>query len=190
MAKKPGLPYSDQSIRVCTMDRMVWYRRRLFAVPLFSLALAVPFFATLAATEICSASPKDPKDQVASKTTVHRIVVQVNSDDPITMKHAITNSLNAIRNYSEKNEPVAIEIVAYGPGVRMFRADTSPVKDLLAFLHANHPDVVFSMCGNTKMIMEKNEGHPLSLIDGTQVVPFGVVRLVELQEAGWSYLRP
>jgi uncharacterized protein len=172
------------------MDRMVWYRRRLFAVPLFSLALAVPFFATLAATETCSASPKDPKDQIAAKTRTHRIVVQVNSDDPTTMKHAITNSLNAIRNYSEKNEPVAIEIVAYGPGVHMFRADTSPVKDLLAFLHANHPDVVFSMCGNTKMIMEKNEGHPLSMVDGTQVVPFGVVRIVELQEAGWAYLRP
>lgn len=169
---------------------MVWYRRRLWAVSLFSLAFAVPFFATLAAIETCSASPKNPKDQIAPKTTTHRIVVQVNSDDPTTMKHAITNSLNAIKNYSEKNEPVAIEIVAYGPGVHMFRADTSPVKDLLAFLHANHPDVVFSMCGNTKMIMEKNEGHPLSLVDGTQVVPFGVVRLVELQEAGWSYLRP
>jgi uncharacterized protein len=172
------------------MDRMVWYRRRLFAVPLFSLAFAVPFLATLAAIETCLASPKNPKDQIAPKTRTHRIVVQVNSDDPTTMKHAITNSLNAIKNYREKNEPVAIEIVAYGPGVHMFRADTSPVKELLAFLHANHPDVVFSMCGNTKIIMEKNEGHPLSLVDGAQVVPFGVVRLVELQEAGWSYLRP
>ena len=172
------------------MDRMVWYRRKLFAAPLFSLALVVPFLATLAVTDACLASPKEPKEQIAAKPRTHRIVVQVNSDDPTTMKHAITNTLNAIKNYSEKNEPVAIEIVAYGPGVHMFRADTSPVKDLLAFLHANHPDVVFSMCGNTKMIMEKNEGHPLPLVDGTQVVPFGVVRLVELQEAGWAYLRP
>ena len=169
---------------------MVWYRRKLFAIPLLTLALAVPFLATLAATETCSASSKDPKDAIVQKTRTHRIVFQVNSDDPTTMKHAITNSLNAIKNYSEKNEPVAIEIVAYGPGVHMFRADTSPVKDLLQFLHVNHPDVVFSMCGNTKMIMEKNEGRPLPLVDGTQVVPFGVARLVELQEAGWTYLRP
>jgi intracellular sulfur oxidation DsrE/DsrF family protein len=46
------------------------------------------------------------------------------------------------------------------------------------------------MCGNTKAIMERSEGHPLPLVDGSQVVPFGVVRLVELQEAGWSYMRP
>jgi len=172
------------------MDRTVWYRRKLFAVPLFSLALATPFFATLAATETCSASPKGTTEQIVQKTPIHRIVFQVNSDDPTTMKHAITNSLNAFKNYTDKNEPVAIEIVAYGPGVHMFRADTSPVKDLLQYLRANHPAVVFSMCGNTKAIMEKNEGRPLPLVDGTQVVPFGVARLVELQEAGWTYLRP
>lgn len=106
------------------------------------------------------------------------------------MKHAITNSLNAIKNYRETNEPVAIEIVAYGPGVHMFRTDTSPVRDLLQFLHANNPEVVFSVCGNTKMIMERAEGHPLSLVEGARVVPFGIVRLTELQEAGWSYIRP
>jgi uncharacterized protein len=168
------------------MDRTNWHRKLLAGFG-FSLAFAVPLFVTLAVTDACSATPKEP---AVEKTRTHRIVVQVNSDDPTIMKHAITNSLNAIRNYSEKNEPVAIEIVAYGPGVHMFRADTSPVKDLLAFLRANHPDVRFSVCGNTKMIMEKTEGHPLSLVDGAQVVPFGVVRLVELQEAGWSYLRP
>lgn len=172
------------------MGRIAWYRRKSVAAVMFGLAFVVPLIATLALTEACSASPKGPQDQIVQKTKIHRIVFQVNSDDPTIMKHAITNSLNAIKNYNEKNEPVAIEIVAYGPGVHMFRADTSPVKDLLQFLHANHPDVVFSMCGNTKMIMEKNEGHPLSLVDGTQVVPYGVVRLVELQEAGWSYLRP
>ena len=172
------------------MDRVVWYRRKPIAVSMFCLAFAIPFFATLAATETCSASSKDRNDQVVQKTPVHRIVFQVNSDDPTTMKHAITNSLNAFKNYGEKNEQVAIEIVAYGPGVHMFRADTSPVKELLHYLRTNHPEVVFSMCGNTKMIMEKNEGRPLPLVDGTQVVPYGVVRLVELQEAGWAYLRP
>ena len=178
------------------MGRVAWYRRRLVAPVLFGLAFAVLLLVTLALTDACSASPKGPRDQTVQKTEIvqkartHRIVFQVNSDDPTTMKHAITNSLNAIKNYGEKNEPVAIEIVAYGPGVHMFRADTSPVKGLLQLLRTSHPDVVFSLCGNSKGIMEKNEGRPLSLVDGTQIVPFGVARLVELQEAGWSYLRP
>lgn len=28
------------------------------------------------------------------------------------------------------------------------------------------------------------------VFEGTRVVPFDIVRLVELQEAGWSYIRP
>ncbi|MDB5567768.1 MAG: hypothetical protein JWP84_4334 [Tardiphaga sp.] len=163
------------------------YRRKLLIAVAFTLAFAVPLLVTLAVTGECFANSKGagtPNPQT------HRIVFQVNSDDPTTMKHAITNSLNAIKAYREMNEAVAIEIVAYGPGVHMFRADTSPVKDLLQFLRASSPDVVLSMCGNTKLIMEKNEGHPLVLVEGTQVVPFGVVRLVTLQEAGWSYMRP
>lgn len=106
------------------------------------------------------------------------------------MKHAITNSLNALKSYGEKSEPVAIEIVAYGPGVHMFRTDTSPVKDLLQLLRSSSPNVTFTVCGNTKMIMERAEGRPLALVDAVQVVPFGIVRLTELQEAGWTYIRP
>lgn len=162
-------------------------RRKLLLGGGFVAAFAGPLLLTLALMDPGSASPKTSRD-VRVKT--HRIVFQVNSEDPATMKHAISNSLNAIKSYGEKNEPVAIEIVAFGPGVHMFRTDTSPVKDLLQFLHANNPDVTFSVCGNTKMIMERTEGRPLSLIDGVQVVPFGIVRLAELQEAGWSYIRP
>jgi intracellular sulfur oxidation DsrE/DsrF family protein len=172
------------------MDRIVWYRRGWVSASLFGLAFVAPLFATLAAIETCSATPRASTDHIVQVPKAHRIVFQVNSDDPAAMRHAITNSLNAIKSYGDKNEAVAIEIVGYGPGVHMFRVDTSPVKDLLQFLRANHPDVRFSVCGNTKMIMEKNEGHPLALVDGAQVVPFGVVRIVELQEAGWTYLRP
>jgi len=38
--------------------------------------------------------------------------------------------------------------------------------------------------------MEKKEGHPISVLPGVVVVPSGVIRLMELQEKGWSYLRP
>ena len=120
----------------------------------------------------------------------HHVALQVNSDDPVTMKHAVSNSMNLIRNYRENGEPIQIEIVAYGPGISMFRSDLSPVREILDYIHSNIPEISFTMCGSTKAIIEKREGHKLPLIEGTQVVPFGIVRLVELQEAGWSYIRP
>lgn len=121
---------------------------------------------------------------------VHHIVFQINSDDSAPMMHAVSNSLNLLKHYREKGETVRIEIVAYGPGISMFRTDTSPVRNILEYIRANFPEVVFTVCGNTKAIIEAREGHTLSLIEGTRVVPFGIVRLVELQEAGWSYIRP
>jgi intracellular sulfur oxidation DsrE/DsrF family protein len=50
--------------------------------------------------------------------------------------------------------------------------------------------IQFSACNVTKDGMEKKEGHPISVLAGVVVVPSGVVRLMELQEKGWSYLRP
>lgn len=72
----------------------------------------------------------------------------------------------------------------------MFRTDTSPVKEQLRVLRASKPDITFTVCGNTKMIMERNEGRPMALIAATQVAPFRIARVIERQEVGWSYLRP
>ena len=46
------------------------------------------------------------------------------------------------------------------------------------------------MLKTTQKGMEKAEGHPVPIIPQASVVPAGVVRLSELQEQGWSYIRP
>ena len=38
--------------------------------------------------------------------------------------------------------------------------------------------------------MEKKEGHPIPIVPEAKVVTAGVVRLTELQEQGWTYIRP
>jgi hypothetical protein len=38
--------------------------------------------------------------------------------------------------------------------------------------------------------MEKKEGNPVNIVSEAVLVPSGVVHLMELQEKGWSYLRP
>jgi uncharacterized protein len=50
--------------------------------------------------------------------------------------------------------------------------------------------VTFAACNNTKHAMEKAEGKEVPLIPEATIVPSGVVRLVELQEQGWAYVRP
>jgi intracellular sulfur oxidation DsrE/DsrF family protein len=122
----------------------------------------------------------------------HRVAIQVNQNDPQVMNLALNNATNIIEYYRGKNEDVDIDIVAYGPGLHMLRADTSPVQDRLKRLKelAFPGKVQFSACNNTKQGMEKAEGKAISVVPDATIVPSGVVRLMELQEQGWSYVRP
>jgi intracellular sulfur oxidation DsrE/DsrF family protein len=122
----------------------------------------------------------------------HRLVIQVDQDDPAVMNLALNNATNVIEYYRTKGETVDLDIVTYGPGLTMLRTDTSPVKDRVKRLKdfAFPSTVQFSACNNTRENMEKKEGHPVTVVSDAVLVPSGVVRLMELQEKGWSYLRP
>ena len=122
----------------------------------------------------------------------HRLVIQVDQDDPAVMNLALNNATNVIEYYRTKGETVDLDIVTYGPGLTMLRTDTSPVKDRIKRMKdlAFPSTVQFSACNNTRENMEKKEGHPVTVVPDAVLVPSGVVRLMELQEKGWSYLRP
>jgi intracellular sulfur oxidation DsrE/DsrF family protein len=129
---------------------------------------------------------------LAADGKAHRVSIQVDQNDPQVMNLALNNATNVIEYYRGKNEDVEIDIVTYGPGLHMLRADTSPVQDRLKRLKdmAFPSKIQFSACNNTKQGMEKAEGHAISILPEATIVPSGVVRLMELQEEGWSYVRP
>ena len=122
----------------------------------------------------------------------HRIAIQVDQNDPEVMNLALNNASHVIEYYRARNEDVEVDIVAYGPGLHMLRADTSPVQDRIKGLKDMLPPgkIHFSACDHSKQGMEKTEGHAISIVPGATVVPSGVVRLMELEEQGWSYIRP
>ena len=108
------------------------------------------------------------------------------------MNLALNNAKNVLEMYRAKNEDAVVEIVAYGPGLHMLRDDTSPVKDRIKQLaELSFPSALtFSACNNTKQGMEKREGHPITIIPQATIVPAGVVRIMELEEQGYSYVKP
>ncbi|MCA1401857.1 hypothetical protein [Bradyrhizobium sp. BRP56] len=162
-------------------------RRTLTVVTGLVLAFAVPFAATMLLTgSVAAVSKPEPKKP---EPRMHRLVLPINSDDPTTMRALISTALNLPKYYRERNEPFEIEVVAYNAGVHMLRADTSPVKDLLRVVRGLTPDIRLVVCEATKLGMERAEGHPLVLLDHVDLVPNGPGRIIELQEAGWSYIR-
>jgi intracellular sulfur oxidation DsrE/DsrF family protein len=130
--------------------------------------------------------------QAAADGKPHRIAIQVDQNDPDVMNMVLNNATNVIEYYRAKNEEVNVDIVAYGPGLHMLRADTSPVQDRIKHLKdMGFPGKIqFSACNNTKQGMEKREGKAISILPDASIVPSGVVHLMELQEQGWSYVRP
>ena len=151
---------------------MPGFLRYLVTVALMSMALI-------------SASP-------AADGKPHRVAIQIDQNDPQLMNMVLGNAINVIEFYRDKNEDVEIDVVAFGPGLHMLRADTSPVQDRVRRLKdmAFPGRIQFSACNNTKQGMEKAEGHAIPIVPDATIVPSGIVHLMELQEQGWSYVRP
>jgi intracellular sulfur oxidation DsrE/DsrF family protein len=145
-------------------------------------------FGLLAAT--FAAAPAVVPQAKAADRKLHRLAIHVDQSDIAQMNLALGNASNVIEHYKSAGEDVEIEIVTYSQGLHMLRADTSPVKERIKALREKMPNVVFSACDNTRRRMEKDEGRQITFISEATIVPSGVVRLIELQEQGWSYIRP
>ena len=130
------------------------------------------------------------KPTKSAPAATHKVAIQVNQNDKAVMDLALNNAKNVIDYYKEKGETVAVEIVTYGPGLHMLRADTSPVKERIAPMSLENPNLAFIACGNTQANQSKAEGKAVTLISEAKVMPSGVVRLMELQKQGYAYIRP
>jgi intracellular sulfur oxidation DsrE/DsrF family protein len=150
-------------------------RRSIFSAGLVAMAVA-PLFGRKAAA--------------APEKKLHKLAIHVDQNDPAIYRLALGNARNVQELYTSIGEMVAIEIVCYNQGLHMLRDDTSPVKEEIRATRAKVPQIAFAACNNTKRNMERAEGKTIPIIEEAVVVPAGVVRLVELQEQGFKYVKP
>lgn len=127
-----------------------------------------------------SHAPDNPKK--------HRIVYHLTEPGAEKAKAVLGNIRNHVRGVKGWEHIEALELVVHGPALKTFiRADMDPeVKRALETLQTE--GLAFGACGNTI------KGLKITLADlpeGTRELPQGgVVRVMELQEAGYSYIRP
>ena len=136
------------------------------------------------------ASPNAQSIVTQKNQSGHKVAIQIDDNDPRLMNLALNNASNIAEYYKAKGDTVQIEMVAYGPGLHMLRADSSPVKDRIAQMSLAIPHLSFAACENTRTNMSKQEGKDVPLLPEARVVPSGVVHLLELQERGFAYIRP
>ena len=115
----------------------------------------------------------------------HRIVIQVSTDDPRTQTIALNNAANLQQAFGVDN--VAVEIVAYGPGLSLLTQGHAQAKRIQGMAMQG---VQFSACANTIAGITRKSGKKPQLNEAATVVPAGVGRILELQEQGYAYIRP
>ena len=112
----------------------------------------------------------------------NRIVVQVSDNDPAKWNLALNNAKNLQADLGAAN--VAIEIVAYGPGIGMLKSDSAVGNRIGEALAAG---VTVAACENT---MRGQKLAKSDMLPNLTYVPAGVVEIMQRQQKGWAYLRP
>ncbi|MBS8227088.1 DsrE family protein [Vannielia litorea] len=120
----------------------------------------------------------------------HHLAIHVDQSDAKVMNMALNNAANVAAYYAEQGDEVVIEMVAYGPGLLMYVDGKSPVADRISAMSLELDNISFSACANTHEAMKKKQGGDVPLMEEAKLVPSGVVRLIELQEEGYAYVRP
>jgi intracellular sulfur oxidation DsrE/DsrF family protein len=137
------------------------------------------------AAAILPAAAQTPKADDTFKVALH-----VDDNDAARMNLALNNVQNILADLKKAGRKVDIQVVTYGPGLHMFRDDTSPVKARIQEISLANPNVTFAACGNTQALMTKAEKKEIKLINEAKLVPSGIVHLVELQRQGYAYVKP
>jgi hypothetical protein len=111
-----------------------------------------------------------------------KVVLQMSESDPAKWNLALNNAKNIQTDLGAAN--VDVELVAYGPGIGMLKAD-SIVGDRVDEALAAGVKVV--ACENTMRAQKLTQGDMLGKISYVQA---GVVEIMQRQQQGWAYIRP
>jgi len=118
----------------------------------------------------------------------HRIVYQLDDPGVDKARFVLNNIANHVKGVGGWKNVEALELVVFGPALKEFvRKGLDPeIGQALEALQTQ--GVVFGACGNTMKGMNVTLDQ---IARGAKALPQGgVVRVMELQEQGFSYIRP
>ncbi len=131
-------------------------------------------------TALCALAPTVANAAGAAKRD--RVVMQVSDNDPAKWNLALNNAENLQQALGAKN--VDIEIVAYGPGINMLKAESIVGNRIDDAMKAG---VKLEAC---QVTMRKAKLTKADMLDKIGYVPGGVIEIMHREQEGWAYIRP
>src|SRR5260370_6493847 len=114
-----------------------------------------------------------------------KIVLQLSDNDPRKQGLVISVANNLMKFYDP--DKVAVEIVAFGPGIELLRPE-NPNRKLVESLVAQRARV--DICLNTVDTLERDTGKRPQSISAATPVQVGVAQILFLTENGYTLVRP
>jgi intracellular sulfur oxidation DsrE/DsrF family protein len=111
-----------------------------------------------------------------------KMVIQVSDNDAAKWNLALNNAKNILKDLGKAN--VELEIVAYGPGINMLKAESEVGNRISESMESG---IKVLACQNTMRNLKLNKEDMLTNI---AYVPAGVIEIMQRQQQGWAYLRP
>lgn len=112
----------------------------------------------------------------------HKVVLQVSDADPAKWNLALNNARNVMSDLGREN--VAIEIVAYGPGIGMLKMDSSVGPRVAEALGVGVSVVACEITMKNQKVVREDMLPRIGYVDA------GVVQLMKRQREGFAYVRP
>ena len=115
----------------------------------------------------------------------HKIVLQLSDNDPRKQALVISVANNLLKFYDP--DKVAVEVVAFGPGIDLLRSENASRKQVESLIAQG---VRFDVCLNTVDTIERETGHRPDIIPAATPVQVGVGQILSLTENGYTLVRP
>jgi uncharacterized protein len=133
---------------------------------------------------LLSASVAGLSGAAETSQDLHRVVMHLNSGDEKVQRGALNNIRHLYQEVGR--EHLRVELVVHGAGLTLLTKKDSTLAPELTQLKTAY-DVELTACSNTMKAQGLTRADLLDQVGRT--VP-AMVRLMELQEEGWAYIKP
>jgi intracellular sulfur oxidation DsrE/DsrF family protein len=157
-------------------------RRCSAAIAVWLIAASALAFGLVPTAPAAAASSDTAADKPFAE---HHLVLQLSDDAAKKQALVISVAYNLLKFYGP--DKIDIEVVAFGPGIALLRAD-SPNRKFVDSLVAQ--GVRFDVCMNTVETVERETGHRVPLNPNAKRVNVGVGQILALTEKGYTLVRP
>lgn len=157
---------------------------RLAAVfAIFSLGLLIG----LAVTQMGEYTQKSVSVQADQSET--KVLVHLTSDNIESGISTLDNLHLLLQEYRARRQPVQVEVIANGKGIRLLDPDNHEVARRVEMLTRAYPNLNIAACKYSIEQLRISRGKPVHLMPQVKLIDSGIVEAIKRQNEGWTYIR-